>query len=131
MIVVVGEALGTSRGRSTSEHLASLLGIDHDEMMPQLVWINLFDHPQTRIDRLVEVIKEAFSPKDIVLLLGRRVQRAFGFEVLKPLDRYWDSEWSPRFMMVPHPSGRNRWYNDPVNRAQACVELRVMWKRFS
>jgi hypothetical protein len=49
-----------------------------------------------------------------LLLLGRDVVSAMSLRVPRPLT------WvSPGYAMLPHPSGLNRWYNDPVNRRAA------------
>jgi hypothetical protein len=52
------------------------------------------------------------------LLLGRKVQRAFGF---RPVDQVWSERLaiagSPRsnyYVGIPHPSGRSRAWNDPA-----------------
>ncbi len=49
------------------------------------------------------------APDDEVLMLGRREARAFGMEILGPGQSYGG------FTAVPHPSGLNRWWNDPAN----------------
>jgi uracil-DNA glycosylase len=57
-----------------------------------------------------------------VVLLGSRVRRAFGFEAVSALDVA--TKDGKRFLMLPHPSGRNRWYNDARNTARAAAVLR-------
>jgi hypothetical protein len=58
-----------------------------------------------------------------VVCLGRNVGRIFGFEP-------WISFLSVRhvgthrYLLFPHPSGRNRWFNDEANRAMAAVALK-------
>lgn len=47
-----------------------------------------------------------------VILLGRRVAEAFGV----PQTPYFERRIHDHdFYVVPHPSGLNRWYNDPTN----------------
>lgn len=56
-----------------------------------------------------------------VIALGRGVATACGFRELAPLE-WWRQVEHGRsfdFAVVPHPSGRNRWYNSPVNFAAA------------
>lgn len=59
-----------------------------------------------------------------VLMMGKGVAQAFGIED-PPLLR-WATRitnlvprCSFRWAVLPHPSGRNRWYNDEENRARA------------
>ena len=57
--------------------------------------------------------KELFGSGRTVLLLGRRVQAAFSAPPAEPF-----SEWltgGTKFWRVPHPSGRNLWYNERAN----------------
>mgnify|MGYP001576063991 FL=1 len=65
------------------------------------------------------------------ILLGKRVARAFGMARLA----YF--AWAPIkvaagmrpawVVVVPHPSGINRWWNDAANRKKAGGWLRVAW----
>lgn len=59
--------------------------------------------------RVREFKAELFGSGRRVVLLGKRVQGAFGLS-LQPLEmiRADGCEW----YAVPHPSGRNTWYND-------------------
>lgn len=128
MIYVVGESLG--RG-GTRAHLARLVGLSESEMMTSLVWLNLWDHPGTDPRRYVALVETAAAPGDAVLLLGRRVVRAFGLEDLRPLGSVSRSAGiGPIIVAVPHPSGRNRWYNDPANAADAEDVLRSVWRLY-
>lgn len=65
---------------------------------------------------------------DEVILLGTRVTEAFNHyygEELKPLEcvvtneTAWHDDQPRRFWSLPHPSGRNRWYNNQRNRRLA------------
>lgn len=47
------------------------------------------------------------------ILLGARVAKAFDLAALRVCEWYGD------VAVMPHPSGRNRWYNDPANVARA------------
>jgi len=64
----------------------------------------------------------------IVVLLGKRVLRAFCDEIgrspnsVEPASIFWEGRqysrsWRYHFDLayLPHPSGRNRWYNDRDN----------------
>lgn len=51
-----------------------------------------------------------------VLLLGTGVACAFGLNPTPASYLSWvDTTTGLRVAVVPHPSGRNRWYNDPAN----------------
>lgn len=51
-----------------------------------------------------------------VVFVGYAVARAFGYEEFVPLVWYHHGR-GYRWCVVPHPSGRNRWWNNPDNRA--------------
>jgi len=57
-----------------------------------------------------------------VVLLGTEVRAALGFPITPPM--IWhncdDFDWAA----LPHPSGRNLWYNSSANRAAASAFLR-------
>lgn len=61
----------------------------------------------------------------LVLLLGRRVAHAFGvtgvayFEATTVWSRTALEPVQRPAVVVPHPSGRSRWWNDPANRRTA------------
>lgn len=125
-VYVVGERLG--RG-GTRAHLARLLLIPESEMMSRVVWVNLWEHPGTTTDRYVRLIETAAGLDDVVIMLGRRVADAFGLRHLRPLEHV-DRGSGARLVLLPHPSGRNRWYNDPDHEEDASVELRGLWRRY-
>ena len=62
--------------------------------------------PRDAADAAQELRNHEFGP---LVLLGRKVEAAFD---LKP--GVWLT-WRGRLGIMPHPSGRNRWYNDPLN----------------
>jgi len=69
---------------------------------------------------------------DRVVLLGDRVQRAFGRmvalrEEALSYTTFTAPDGSPiAFYRMPHPSGRNRFYNQPENRQLAAERLLLM-----
>lgn len=56
------------------------------------------------------------------IILGAETQAALGYRKLERM------AWHPcargKFLLMPHPSGRNTWFNDPRNRALAAHYLR-------
>jgi hypothetical protein len=63
-----------------------------------------------------------------VMVLGEAVRAALG------LPRSPVMTWRPHSVMrrwctVPHPSGLNRWYNDPVNRVAVVLMMEEMYLR--
>lgn len=61
-----------------------------------------------------------------VVLLGREVADAFGLsrQLILPLDLH-----GVRWRQVPHPSGRNPWYNEPVHRQIVGLLLEELYER--
>ncbi len=53
-----------------------------------------------------------------LMLLGTKVCNAFGIDDPVWLESYASALWSP-MIAFPHPSGLNRWWNDPENAARA------------
>lgn len=69
----------------------------------------------------------AFGHDRIVVLLGRRVAAAFGFggaKWFKPFIVY-----GVTVVVTPHPSGANRWWNEPANVRRAGRFWRTIWRR--
>lgn len=65
----------------------------------------------------------------IVVLLGRAVQQAFGYGGAPPLERVALGGAEAEVYLIPHPSGVNLWYNDPANRKAAGDLLREIVRR--
>lgn len=67
----------------------------------------------------------------VVLGLGRGVVSALGAEDLAPLELRWTNLGGSSFLLahLPHPSGRNRWWNADENRRSAAAFVRrVLWE---
>lgn len=85
-----------------------------------------FDMPLAR--RRAEVLAQSFRPNQIVLLLGQRVAMAFGFSNrTQPFVQHHIHGAEVR--IVPHPSGINRWWNEPKNEDAAKVFMRTIVER--
>ena len=63
-----------------------------------------------------------------ILMMGRKVRRAMGrngdWDYLS-----WFKFYKHDAVVFPHPSGVNRWWNDPVNERQARFFLRELLRR--
>lgn len=132
MIYVIGEHLGHDPRHQTSRRLASLCGVTETELLSNVTWLNLFDSPPETVHRTVELIERVAAPGDAVLLLGRRVARAWGLERIGPLGIVSrNAGRGPAIAVVPHPSGLNRWWNDPGHRQRGAAVLSTLWFRHS
>lgn len=64
---------------------------------------------------------------DKFVLLGREVAACFDCDAVEPLARavfYDEADCSKEFLLFPHLSGLNPWWNDAYNAARARVVLR-------
>jgi len=128
---VFGEAPGPSAGRPLSgarRRLGVLAGVGEDEMAQLFEWRNLLDEwpgygpgggsefPSRAARQAAQEL--ALSGAERRIYLGRRVAGAFGFH------GEW-LVWRGRESVCPHPSGLNRWWNDPENVGRA----REFWRR--
>ena len=79
--------------------------------------------------RASELLAEALPRLEgrTVILLGLEVQRAAGLPRLPNVIPI--RERGIVFRCLPHPSGRCRWYNDPVNREMASLVLEELYLR--
>ena len=110
-------------GPGTGYRLAKLLGLPHDEYLARFGRVNLFFTKPEKIGARDAKLSNALSFRSEVfvrylflnderyVLLGRDVAKAFGIcEMFS-----WVFIGSTRVAAIPHPSGRNRWYNDKKN----------------
>ena len=113
--------------------LAEIMGLDPREYLRRFDRINLlYRHPgrwpgkndDKWPEKLARVAAEAVRPlvrdRDVILV-GRNVARAFGLAETPFHARLPDAT-----VVIPHPAGRNHWYNDPVNRKEA----HEFWTRY-
>ena len=102
-------------GASRSQYLSVF---DRRNLLPTREWTG-----SREARRAAEAILPDIQGRTI-LLLGAEVRKAFGQIDLQPGD-FVDvlvfslSEKRWRFYYLPHPSGRNLWYNDEANRQLA------------
>lgn len=79
-----------------------------------LVVAKSFD-PRTAKASAGVISEELWGSGRTVVLLGRNVQRAFGIPPAEPFSDYLNG--GVKWWRVPHPSGRNLWFNEQSNRA--------------
>lgn len=127
-VLFVGEqGAGLDRPESSAgRRLAAMLGMSHEDMVRRYDFINLLS-PGTWSAR--EARQAGYSlQRDLVegtwlrvVLLGKRVGQAalFGAPTLSTL-RHGFAD----VLFFPHPSGRNRLFNDPAFKRRASRVLR-------
>jgi hypothetical protein len=129
VIYVIGERLGTGRSR---KRLAELIGVPEETMMEHVCWVNLWDVPGNIPAYEVSMIEQAAQHDDAIVLLGREVAEAVSLGDQDPLSRIErNGGVGPVLLLLPHPSGLNRWYNDAANTARAQEALHDVWAWFS
>lgn len=114
----------------SGRRLASLVGIPHGELWDYFEAVNVFDHHvphrlwsarAARVRYFSKLAPLEFGYQ-VVLLCGWRVAAAaecsarsyLSVQSRRCVDRY----------VLPHPSGKNQWYNLPENREAASRFLR-------
>lgn len=70
-----------------------------------------------------------------VVLLGRDVLSSIGLQQTMPLEWHGPSPHKTgpqpaRWCYLPHPSGLNHWYNDPVKRWAAALRLESLYEEY-
>ncbi len=126
------EGLGAFRGRS-GKFLASLLGWTLDELLGRVEAVNLLPRFPGKCGK-----GDAFDPvaartiagsvrtgNRLVLLCGKKVASCFG--VGGPMAFLERREvGNASFVLLPHPSGVNHWWNDRGNKEAAGGLLRSL-----
>lgn len=147
-VVIIGEAPNAGvlpvrhpdvLSGSIGRRLAEWAGVTFDEYLERTTRVNLFDYQPQKWDReaarrKAAAIADELRITDVLILLGSRV--AESFDVLDWPMYEW--KWYPfgdllyvHTARLPHPSGLNRAYNDPKQRALAGMvmseAMRVTW----
>jgi len=134
-----GRALAGAAG----ERLASLGGLASvDDFLARVDTVNVLVEypgpapqkgdafPMPGATRRARVLRYEHAHRDQIVLVGIAVARAFGFDD-PPLCEWmidviaFDKEI--QWAVIPHPSGVNRWWNDPINKALAEVFLHSLF----
>lgn len=114
---------------STGARLQRMMGLSRSEYLRQFdrmnllraypgAWANGDKFPLTAARVAAQAIEPLLRDR-VVVLVGRNVAEAFGHG---HLDFFvWEEApaWGYHFATIPHPSGRNHWYNRPENLARA------------
>lgn len=134
-LVLVGEQPGSGPtnegplGGECARRLAAHLGVPTRVVLAQHR-TNLLPEPgpwDTRAARVAAVeLNDAATGLPFVLL-GRRVANAFGLRDVRPF--VWVKLGTRSYLLLPHPSGRCRSWNDPLVRAQAQRTLGLILSR--
>lgn len=143
--LLIGEAPGPNTdpraplfplpSRSSGGILQKMTGLNRGDYLRTFDRLNLFyRHPGTwessargkdkwsqRDARIVaESLRPLLAGRE-VLLVGRRTAEAFGYSRDRMDFFSWSrcEDYGVVFACIPHPSGRNHYYNDPGNRERA------------
>ena len=131
--LIVGEAPGKNGNASKpiegriGARLATCCGLSLAEFLTTFDRVNLLDvQPQDsgkgmtfnvkEAARVAQGLEQTFVPGQFVLLLGKRVASAFGLVNVTYFD--WFALNHAKAVIVPHPSGANRWWNVQENELQ-------------
>lgn len=119
--------------------MADVCGVTYEQYLEMFDRVNLlhvrqdtkekgfeFDHAKAASAAHDLFLNGTIKSDRVVLMLGWRVTRAF-FSGVEFKDRRYFSEHrvgTIKFYALPHPSGVNRWWNDPGNYTTACAFMR-------
>ena len=148
-LVLVGQAPSRSgdptrplAGGPVGKKLAALFGATLDEYVERTERHNLLGKwpgragkgdcfPMSRAKQAAGVLCEALGGRDVIFV-GKNVAAAFGIRKATYLSwaLFCDEASGASFeaAVVPHPSGINRWWNDPKNRRAARAFMRRAWR---
>lgn len=72
-----------------------------------------------------KIVQELFGTRRTIVVLGEDVRKAFGLEknLIHPQEMH-GCTWR----QLPHPSGRNLWYNSESNRVAAAMLLEELYR---
>lgn len=143
MITIVGQAPGRRArgegplGGACGRRLARLAGFgSFVELRQRAKLVNLLDRFPGKNGRgdafpMIAAIEtaSAMKPRGVVLLAGKNVAAAFGFDGAEFFE--WRRRGTTRFAVIPHPSGLSRWWNDPFNVTRAAAFLREVFRAAS
>lgn len=121
---------------SAGGRLQQMTGLTRGQYLRTFDRMNLLQHfpgsvqngdsfPLSKARPAAQAVEQVLGGRRVVLV-GRNVATAFGFRE-SPFFEWFDQPiWGYEAVVVPHPSGRNHWYNNEENRALA----RCWWAEF-
>jgi uracil-DNA glycosylase len=118
---------------ATGRRLAKLLGISLDEYILRWDRRNIFanrvpgpwDTYHAGLGAsLIYAQESGFVYRPLVVLLGKKVHAAFGFRSHAAYQMIPAKTGKMQWLLMPHPSGLCRWWNDPSNTHSVEVLLR-------
>lgn len=113
---------------STGGRLVELMGISTHRYLEEFDRVNLLrkfpgrhkneDKFPTCQARVAADAMSHFLAGRTVVFVGRNVSDSFGYLPVDAPFHQWsfDRKYRFHFAVIPHPSGRSRWYNSPQNR---------------
>ncbi len=113
--------------------LAELLGIHPVNFIKKYARINLNTEWIGKAGKgdVFDVVEGRRAAKNLLMgswthyvLLGRNVADCFGLEIDEPLQMFCAEGADKHYLLLPHPSGINRWWNDPEHRKAAAWALK-------
>jgi uracil-DNA glycosylase len=133
--LIIGPAPGRGNGETlaglSGRRIANLCGISVDEYLAKFERINLLpkcpeEFCNAELQAAKSIATEIVYAKRLLgrrtVILGEFAWRAFLLWDVEDFE--WTSDPSTRLARCPHPSGRNRFWNDPANVERA----RVFWR---
>jgi len=109
---------------ATGDRLREILGLTDKEYLRAFDRRNLlvgagWSAPRARSAADLILLNLTFQPRPALILLGRKVSAAFGFRDARLPGEAPPAGPLPRVVLLPHPSGRCRAWNDPLVRRRS------------
>lgn len=142
-VVFVGEAPSRNgnpddplgMGPGSGARLADLMGMEQVSFCQRFARFNLNRHHSSMFDvseakyNAQAIIWAGMRRGDIAVLLGRKVAAVFGLNLAPWFT--WHEKGGRNLLVMPHPSGKNLWWNDEDNQQQARRVLSTLHKEWA
>jgi hypothetical protein len=122
-----GEALGLLPTTGAGCRLWKCTGMTLREYLDAFDRMNLLEEPEWVAERArvaAAKIKERLKGRRVIVL-GSQAWTALGLPKKNLMEPHFATDGT-RWIMLPHPSGKNLWYNDAANREK----VRRFFERF-
>jgi hypothetical protein len=122
---VPGLPLHTYPPGAAGDRLSRILRMDHVEYLRTFDRVNLCDRTWDSARAYCRAMALMDGRHRKFVLLGRRVAKAFGVNtnLVLTVVQLHPGPRSAEALLLPHPSGRCRYWNDEMDRARARVAL--------